>query len=216
MNRKTFAILLGAALLALGLGLWFGQTSEPVISGSKNFNKINQYTSITQYPQAKVIADFELHESNGETFNLERLRGRWSLLFFGYSQCPDICPTTLSSMAAIYQNLETEFIADDLPNIVFVSIDPERDQLEQLGSYIRFFHPNFLAATGEHSQLEALTRQLGLLYTIEAHDAGVTDYLVDHSSGIVLLNKEGYLHGLLPTPHEVEQISSDLTQLLSP
>ncbi|MBE9548931.1 MAG: SCO family protein [Proteobacteria bacterium] len=212
MSKRTFAILLLVAVLAAATGLWMGQPEKPVISGG-SATSMNKLQSLTQYPQAKIIADFSLSNSHGRNFNLDSLRGRWSLLFFGYTHCPDICPTTLSSMAAVYRQLEKQLPADKLPLIIFVSVDPERDLPDQLASYVKFFAPEFIAVTGEHTQLQALTRQLGLLYTIEEHTEGAKDYAVDHSSGIVLMNPEAKLVGLLGAPHDVKQISIDLTQL---
>ncbi|MCF6264011.1 MAG: SCO family protein [Xanthomonadales bacterium] len=214
MNKRTFFVLLLVAIIAAGTGMWFGQPSNPAISGGSD-KSMAKYTSITQYPKPKVIADFLLSDSDGKEFGLDNLRGRWSLLFFGFTHCPDICPTTLSTMASVYRKLEKQLPAEKLPAIIFVSIDPERDHLELIGSYVEFFAPEFTAVTGEHPQLTALTRQLGLLYTIEEHAPGVSDYIVDHSSGIILMNPDAELVGLLRTPHDEQQISTDLLQLLS-
>lgn len=222
MNKRSLFILLLVAVVAAGAGMWFGQpdqlpdqaAGQPGISGGSS-KSMAKYASVTEYPKPKVIADFLLSDSDGNGFNLDSLRGHWSLLFFGFTHCPDICPTTLSSMAAVYRNLEKQLPAEKLPAIIFVSIDPERDRLELLGSYVKFFAPEFTAVTGEHPQLTALTRQLGLLYTIEDHAPGVTDYIVDHSSGIILMNPNAELVGLLRTPHDVEQITTDLAQILA-
>lgn len=217
MNKRTIFILFLVAVIAAGAGLWFGQPSKPSISGGisgGSSKSMAKHASVTQYPQPKIIADFILSDSDGAVFNLNSLRGRWSLLFFGFTHCPDICPTTLSSMTAVYRKLEKLLPAEKLPAIIFVSIDPERDRLEQLGSYVKFFAPEFTAVTGEHPQLQALTRQLGLLYTIEEHAAGDTEYIVDHSSGIILMNPNAELVGLLRTPHDVAQMSTDLAQIL--
>ncbi len=214
MNKRTFFVLLLVAIIAAGTGMWFGQPNKPAISGGSD-KSMAKYASITQYPKPKVIADFLLSDSDGNEFRLDNLRGRWSLLFFGFTHCPDICPTTLSTMASVYRKLEKQLPAEKLPAIIFVSIDPERDSLELIGSYVKFFAPEFTAVTGEHPQLTALTRQLGLLYTIEEHEPGVSDYIVDHSSGIILMNPEAELVGLLRTPHDEQQITTDLLQLLA-
>lgn len=215
MSKQNFIILLLVAVLAAAVGLWFGQPGKPSVSGGATSSPTS-LQSITQYPRPKVIADFPLTDSSGNPFNLNSLRGRWSLLFFGYTHCPDICPTTLSTMTAVYRQLEKQLPAEKLPLIVFISVDPERDHADQLASYVKFFAPEFKAATGEHAQLQALTRQLGLLYTIEEHTTGATEYAVDHSSGIIVMNPEAKLVGVLGSPHDVQQISSDLTRLILP
>ncbi|MCF6225211.1 MAG: SCO family protein [Xanthomonadales bacterium] len=214
MSKRTFFVLLLVTIIAAGTGMWFGQPDKPAISGGSG-KSMAKYVSITEYPKPKVIADFLLSDSDGNEFRLDNLRGRWSLLFFGFTHCPDICPTTLSTMASVYRKLEKQLPAEKLPAIIFVSIDPERDSLEVIGSYVKFFAPEFTAVTGEHPQLTALTRQLGLLYTIEEHEPGVNDYIVDHSSGIILMNPKAELVGLLRTPHDEQQITTDLLQLLA-
>lgn len=211
MSKKFVIILILVALTAAGLGIYSGSPTT-VISGGAT-SPANTLKSVKQYPQPKAINEFQLSDSTGQEFKLESLRGSWSLLFFGFTQCPDVCPTALNTMASVYRRLETDLSNESLPQIIFVSVDPERDNLTVLKKYTEFFHPALIGVTGEHPQLEPLTRQLGLLYTIEEHAEGVTDYAVDHTAGIVLINPEAKLVGLLPAPHDVAQISSDLLEL---
>ncbi len=211
MSKKFVIILILVALAAAGLGIYSGSPTS-VISGGA-ISPADTLKSVKQYPQPKTINEFQLNDSAGQNFNLERLRGSWSLIFFGFTQCPDVCPTVLNTMASVYRQLETKLPNNSLPQIIFVSVDPERDSLAVLKKYTEFFHQAIIGVTGEHSQLEPLTRQLGLLYTIEEHADGVTDYAVDHTSGIVLINPEAKLVGLLPVPHDVAQISNDLLEL---
>ena len=212
MKRSFIIILSLVALLATALGIYTGSRTA-VISGGAS-KPLNEFKSLRQYPQPKIISEFELTDSNGKIFNLERLRGSWSLIFFGFTHCPDVCPTALHTMASVYSQMEEQLPTAQLPQIIFVSVDPQRDSLEILKKYSEFFHPLIIAATGQHPQLEKLTRELGLLYTIEAHAEGATDYAVDHTAGIVLINPNAKLVGLLPPPHDDAQISSDLIKLM--
>ncbi len=211
MSKKFVIILILVAFAAAGLGIYSGSKTT-VISGGAT-KSADAFKSLKQYPQPKIISQFQLSASNGQEFTLESLRGNWSLMFFGFTHCPDVCPTALNTMAAVYHQLETDLPKESLPQIIFVSVDPERDTLTVLKKYTEFFHPVLTGVTGKHPQLEALTRQLGLLYTIEEHAEGVKDYAVDHTAGIVLINPEAKLVGLLPAPHDADQISSDLLEL---
>ncbi len=212
MTRKFIITLILVALLAAGLGIYSGSHTAVVSGGA--ISSAGTLTSLKQYPAPKAIANFQLTDSQGQSFNLENLKGRWSLMFFGFTQCPDVCPTALNTMASVYRGLEGDLPAIQPPQIIFVSVDPERDSPDTIANYIQFFHPRMLGATGKHPQLEALTRELGLLYTIEPHPEGDQNYAVDHTAGIILINPEGKLVGLLPAPHDVEQINRDLLTIM--
>lgn len=164
-------------------------------------------------PEPRVIADFALQDHRGQPFSLAGFRGQWSVLFFGFTSCPDICPNTLYVLQQARSRLLERFAADAVPDIYLVSVDPERDSPEKLASYLAHFDSSFTGLTGEDVQLRALTMQLGVMYHIEPHDAGDSDYAVDHSASLILLDPEGRLHGVLPAPHDVDRITAGLTEL---
>ncbi|MCJ7814420.1 MAG: SCO family protein [Xanthomonadales bacterium] len=162
-------------------------------------------------PEPRVIADFDLVDSEGQPFSLQNLRGRWTLMFFGFTNCPDVCPSALYDLNLVTEQLE-ELSGEESPatQVVFVSVDPERDTLEKLSEYLGYFNPEFIGVTGSQAQLAPLTMQLGIAYEIEEHEPGAEKYIVYHSVSFLLTDPEGRLYGVFPAPHDAEKMTSDL------
>ncbi|NKC16358.1 MAG: SCO family protein [Gammaproteobacteria bacterium] len=161
------------------------------------------------FGQHTPVPPFELIDHRAQVFDESNLKSRWSLLFFGYTHCPDICPTTLSTVKGAIEVLNTPAL-DDL-QVIFVSVDPERDSSSKLGRYITFFDPAFIGVTGEHERLERFTAALGAVYRIEQHNTEETNYAVDHSSRLLLINPAGQLHAVFAPPHESGVLAHELT-----
>ena len=188
-----------------------------IMAGRLVFNDpalIADFRSLQAYPQAREISEFELLDQFGDRFGKQRLTDRWHLVFFGFTHCPDICPTTLSQLAQVMHGLRNAVPEHLLPRVLLVSVDPERDTPELLARYVTYFDPDFMAATGSDQQLQTLARQLGAIYRIEPHSVGTSNYTVDHSASILLLNPETSLAGQFSAPHDVEAIIADLRLLL--
>jgi protein SCO1 len=198
----TALILLAA--FAAGLGLWLGSR---IFLGAD----AAATPSLTRYPQPRELADFQLSRSNGAPLTRADLQGHWSLMFFGFTHCPDICPNTLGVLKAVRATL-AEQKKTDAVQVYFISVDPERDQPEVLGRYAAFYDPGFVAATGSDEQLQHLTRSLGLLYARVPDKGG--SYTVDHSASIVLVNPQGRLFGLFRPPLDAAAIGADLLTLI--
>lgn len=146
-----------------------------------------QFDNVQIFQPSRKISEFELITSNREGFNLSGLKNHWSIVFLGYTYCPDICPTTLTDLAQIYPELSKQV---KNAQVVFISADPKRDTKQQLTEYIRFFNKEFIAATGSHPQLLPFTRELGLIYSLSGEG---DDYLVNHSGSLVVVNPKGEL-----------------------
>jgi len=163
------------------------------------------------WPQPKVIGDFELESTNSDEFNLESLKGKWTFLFFGYTFCPDVCPTTLSTMAQVRKQLGSNQAMEDV-QFVFVSVDPARDNIEHMSKYVSYFDKTFIGATGPLKKLDTLTSQLGVLHLRdEPDDTG--NYHVDHSAAISLIDPELRYIGIFQTPHLVDDIAKDFMSI---
>lgn len=161
------------------------------------------------WPDPKVLQDFSLTDEDGRSFDRSRLLGRWSLLFFGFTNCPDVCPTTLAVLKQARQQL-----ADAPPaQVVFVSVDPERDDRETLKRYVDYFDPAIVGVTGEPAELETLTRQLGILYMKAGGDGPDEAYTVDHTASILLLDPAARLVGIMSPPHDAAQVSELVTRI---
>ncbi len=163
----------------------------------------------TLLPDPKPVADFQLTDQAGQPFSLDNLKGRWTLAFFGYTHCPDVCPTSMAMLAQVQRQLEQDPDGAELPQVVFFSVDPERDTPELLASFVPYFHDSFIGVTGDADQILRLTRQLGIIYG-KVEGSGDDDYLVDHSAAIILFDPEGRFRALFNVPHKPEYIVADL------
>ena len=204
MRQLPWIIVLLA--VATSFGLWLGarQQSAPAAVA---------WQAISKYPQARTLSPFALDGADGQPVDSARLRGRHQLLFFGFTHCPDVCPTALATMRDIGKQLPAAGL-DGRIGFVFVSVDPERDDLKTLAEYARFFSPDIVAATADHARLTALTRELGVLYVREQTES--PDYNVDHSAAIFVLDPEGRLSGRFAPPLDVAKIVADLKRLAGP
>ncbi|WMS86326.1 SCO family protein [Pleionea litopenaei] len=134
------------------------------------------------YPKLKTVAPFVLGEGE-KTFTQEYFKDHWTLVFFGYTYCPDICPTTMSALKNFYQKLPQEI--QEKTQVLLVSVDPERDNAEQLANYANAFHADFDATTGSHEALHKFSRDFGAIY---AKSGEGDDYLVDHTGKVFLID----------------------------
>ena len=208
MNNGKFiyiAIVLVALLsAAAGVGVWkMTQTGQPP-----------EQAALLVLPEPREIPEFQLLDQYGQRFGLDRFRGRWSLLFFGFTHCPDVCPATLYDLQRLNEKLGGAGKQKTPYQVVFFSVDPERDTPERLGDYVAYFDPDFIAVTGPHEELEPVTIKLGIAYRIEPHEAGAELYNVDHSASILLVNPDGRLHGVFPSPHDVPAMARELKRLI--
>jgi protein SCO1/2 len=160
----------------------------------------------TALPQPAQLTEFSLVGADGQPFLRDELRGRWTLLFTGFTHCPDVCPLTVASMA----ELRRRVARDDL-QFLFVSVDPGRDTPEAIRSYLAHFDPGLRGATGTRADVDRFTAGLGLAQVV---NPGVGDeYTVDHSTAFVLIDPEARLAGYFSAPHELEALAADLANL---
>lgn len=168
--------------------------------------------STTQLVPPRELNAFELTDHHRTVFDLERLRGHWSFLFFGYTHCPDICPTTLSTLNAVAHNIAALPNTPTAPQFIFISIDPARDTPEQLAKFVPFFNPLFLGVTGTQAAIDALTKQLSVVYfKVEAERPD--GYLMDHSAALLLIDPQGRLHALMSPPFDPASMARDFQKL---
>ena len=144
----------------------------------------------TILPIFKTLQPFSLTDQTGETFDNQRLLGQWTFLNFGYTHCPDICPTTLAMLTNMDQQLNSLEIASPV-QIAFVSVDPERDTQQRLAEYVNYFDPSFLGLRGSEDKLQRLTQPLGILYAKVKTEKSAMEYVMDHSASIILIAPEG-------------------------
>lgn len=171
--------------------LYTGITVAVIVTGiavTKGFNfstEKPQPVNAMVYPKLKKVAPFVLGEGD-LTVTEQVFKDKWTFVFFGYTYCPDICPTTMASLKSFYTKLPQE--AQNETQIMLVSVDPERDNPKQLKQYVNAFHEDFIGTTGDHEKLQRFTKDFGAIYYKVGEDE---NYLVDHTGKIFLINPKG-------------------------
>ena len=192
------------AVLATAAGIW---SARLVLQRTV----VEDELAATRFPVAREIQPFELVDHNHAVFNNAALQQRWSFVFFGYTYCPDVCPTTLSVLNSIAQRLQD---VDEDIRFVMVTVDPQRDTPERLAEYVTYFNGDFLGVTGSDQELEQLTRQLGILYNRVESENGSENYLVDHTAAVFLFDPDGRYHAVFTPPLSAENIAGDFRKML--
>jgi protein SCO1/2 len=163
--------------------------------------------------QAKALPEFELTDHNNRVFDNKTLQGQWDLLFFGYTNCPDICPDSLQMLNNVVALIDDPKLLKKL-RISFISIDPERDDLDKLKNYVTYFNPDFNSARADLDKLETLTSALGILHTIDKSPDSET-YDVSHSGALVLIDPQGRYTGVFSPPHDSHKLAHDLSGIIN-
>jgi protein SCO1/2 len=171
-------------------------------------SKSPEYSTVLTKPIK--LDEFLLTADDDSVFSNQSLKDKWSLLFFGYTHCPDVCPLTLHQLAQANKELADKL--DSTPNIIMVSVDPDRDTSEILQKYVRSFGENVSGVTGKNEELNKLTSQLGIFYKANKHEG--ENYSVNHSAAVILINKNAEFHAVFSAPHSIEHFVSDLPLLL--
>jgi len=167
------------------------------------------------YPKPKQLPDFTMTAHTNTEFSENNLLGKWSVVFFGFTYCPDICPTTMSDLGELADNLPEDVAKKT--QFLFVSVDPERDTVEQLANYVPFFNEEFIGAVGTPDQLEIFSKSLGAVYVkVPWGDS----YQMQHTGRIFIVNPAGQRFGIFAEDHtnpgvlNVPVMTSDLIQIV--
>jgi len=163
-------------------------------------------------PVPMDIPDFALSSQDGNPFGKQRLVGRWSFVFFGYTYCPTVCPATLSVLHQVRRLLgnDPQLVGD--MQVVFISVDPERDTLERLATYVSYFDPTFIGVTGTSSELERLTKALGVYYK-KAAQISPEEYEIEHTQSVMLFDPQGRLEAIFGNPTDPKAIAKAFRNL---
>lgn len=199
-RRRIWLTVLGLLLLiAIIVAGFVNRISQPRVMTASEM-KIN---GAYMFETPRDFGDFELIDQNGSAFTRDNLRGRWTLVFFGFTYCPDVCPTTMALLAQLMKQL------DGLPEqadtrVVMVSVDPARDTPEKLASYVPYFNPGFIGLTGDFMAIHRFATALNTPFR-KVPGQG-EDYLVDHSANVVLINPMGDYHGFFKAPLDLAKL----------
>lgn len=141
------------------------------------------------WPGARDIASFKLTDQQGQPFGKDGLKGEWSLLYFGYLQCPDICPTTLQSLSSMRGLIAKSEQEADIPRMIFVSVDPANDTPDRISGYLAFFDKNLIGLSGDPDQLGLLAHSLGINYAEHVDPNGVRS--MEHTTSVIVVDPHG-------------------------
>ncbi len=203
MEKSTLAFIV-LAVLATSIGIFVQQSHRTA-------TELPQFNNMVVLPAPRTLSDVDLIDHRGSSFNLNNLSGRWSLMFFGFTHCPDICPTTMASLKQVKQQLSSQRKWGNY-QVIMVSVDPKRDSPEQLSKYVPFFDPEFIGVTGTEQSLTQFAKQVGVLF-VTREGSAPDNYEVDHSASIILIDPDGNWAGAIPAPHNVDEMTSDLLKL---
>ncbi len=191
-----------AGFISLILGLLVASYLTPRTLTNEQFRELGFY----RFDAPRLISDFSLVDHTGRTVGLDELRGQWSLLFFGFTFCPDICPTTLSVLNDAVGRLENP------PQVVMVSVDPQRDTPDKLADYVPAFNSTFRGFTGEFDEIVSLATEVNVAFgKVPGPELGT--YLVSHTMSIVVVNPMGMYEGFIKAPHNAQNIQKILSHL---
>lgn len=204
--QKTVLVTLAA--IALVIGAVVNKVSRPAVLDREQLSQ----SGIFLFDSLRGIPEVDMLSAAGGSWGKQDLMGQWDLLFFGYTFCPDICPTTMAELRQLVGALP-EASAKQL-RVTMVSVDPNRDTPEQMQQYLGFFKADFHGATGDPQELAKLARALSIAY-IEP-DTSSDNYLVDHSGQVVIVNPQGQYVGFLRPPLKPEELSQWLPRIMNP
>ncbi len=202
-NNVNKTVLILVAIVAVIMGLTFYKyTNKP----SLTLEQLQQKGAVV-FDKPRTFTMNGIVDNKGQSFTKANLEGKWSLVFFGYTFCPDICPTTLGQL-----NQADKLLKQDNPEIakkmhyVMVTVDPRRDTVEKLNGYVPHFNPDFVGVTGNQKNIHNLTVQMNVPYTpvIDPEDEY---YLVDHGANLIIINPRGDYHGFIRPPFDSDKLA---------
>ena len=200
---KSATIVVG--ILALVVGFWLA------VSQQNESLTISEDVGIV-YPKAREIGGFNLIDYDNQPITADHLKGKWWLVYFGFTFCPDACPVALGDMKKVKAML-TEEAAENL-GFAFVSVDPERDSPARLKEYVSYFDPEFIAMTGDSAALEDLASKVGVVFIVPKNPED-ENYVVDHSTFMLLWNPQVNLKAILKAPHKPDQVVNAIQRIMN-
>ena len=208
MSRTQKTVIVLAALVALVLGLTVNKVLNSRGDGTDKAALLD--AGIVLLPQSRDLPQLTMTDQNGQPLQLGQLKDKWSLLFFGYTFCPDICPATLAQLRQLQGMLPVE--ARGRLQVILVTVDPHRDTPAQLKKYLGFFDPGFRGLTGTQEDIQSLASAVSIPY-IPA-DTSQENYTVDHSGNLVIIGPDGTQRGFIRAPLHNDKLAAQLPALL--
>ncbi|HTQ98913.1 MAG TPA: SCO family protein [Candidatus Acidoferrum sp.] len=210
MNKGVVKTVIGCvAFMALLLGLLVHRILTPPDMTQQQMTEQGLFV----YDVPRRFTDFTLKDFNGQPLTRQVFKDRWTLVFFGYTSCPDVCPTTLASIANFNKLLKAaDAKAADKLQVLFISVDTFRDTPDKIKAYVQYFNPSYLGATGEYTELFNLAHQLNIAFAYQPGKDGQID--VSHSGEIALINPQGDFHGFFKSPPDPQKMLKTYRSML--
>lgn len=174
--------------------------------GDDSYPRLIPDQAMTVFVEPKALKEFILIDQNSNAFDLSHLKGKWSFLFFGFTHCPDICPSTFVSLSKLRTQITKGINGTENVQFVFISVDPKRDTAMKLKQYTGYFDPFIIGVTGTDLALRNLTQQLAAQFEVRP-TIDKNSYQVYHTSAIFLINPQGQYVALITPPFDISTIS---------
>lgn len=195
-------ILATLCIAAVGIGVWLS-----------NAQKKNEKLELSgfAFPEPKALTDIKLISNKNVAVTENSFKGHWTFVYVGYTFCPDACPMAMTTLNQLHGALQKAKVTDPV-NMMLVSVDPERDTIEKLNSYVTHFNPSFSAATGTPEDIYNFARQVSSIYVIP-DDRSDPNYIVDHSSSVILIDPEAAVHAIFTPPQMTASLADDFIKI---
>ena len=198
MKNRYWIVVIALAVIGAGAGIFVGRLLAKPVAASLE--------SGTQLPEARALAGFSLVDTHGATFTANELRGHPTLVFFGFTHCPDVCPTTLALLAMVQKQAGIPGL-----KVALITVDPERDSPELMGKYVASFGGDLIGLTGTPPEIVNVTRSFGVAFARVDLPGG--NYTMDHSATVFALDAAGRIVAVFTPPLSVPKMSGDLQRL---
>jgi protein SCO1/2 len=215
INKRNAQLLMIITAMVLALAV-FGT----MLNKRKHNNQIaSNYSKVeiqgTLFPKARSTPNFKLTDDHGRVFSNKQLQGHWTLVFFGFSHCGYLCPVTLTELNKMVTKLKTAVPEKQVPKVVMISLDPDRDSVSRLHEYIQNFNADFVALRGDKSLIEQLSEQMSVISVKMPDDQSPEKYTLSHSGSIMLLDEQGKQRAIFSIPHKGDKLAQDYQTVLN-
>ncbi len=185
------------AAAGLSLMFWAWMQAPPRVA---DIGSASPELQAVLWPVAHPVAPFQMRTHRGEAFDEASLKGQWNFVFFGFLQCPDVCPTTLQALRGFRRSLLENDPAALRHRFIFVTVDPGNDTAERIGPYLQYFDPEFIGLIGSGGELAKLADSLAVYYARQQDKNGNSNF--DHTAAVMVVDPAGRVVGALPSPHD--------------
>ncbi len=222
MNMRYVVPIVVGAVVGIGGGLYVANTeSAPeaaanVESADASLDALQtrMQNTLVLPENFRQVPEFSLLDKDGFTIDQTMFDGQWTMAFFGYTHCPDVCPITLQVMKDTVSSIEAEGTVDPM-QVAFFTVDPNRDTVERMNEYVGYFDERFRGVTGELVDVLELTGELGIVAAFTANDDNPENYLVDHTASMLLIDPDGRVRARFRPPHTPESIIADYREIIA-